>query len=105
MELWVIIVVIGVITYALRLSFIAFMRGQDLPAARLRALRLVPAAVLAALIAPDLFLRGGALYIAPGNARLVAGLLAALVAWRTRNVLLTISVGMAALLLVQALVR
>jgi branched-subunit amino acid transport protein len=37
-----------------------------------------------------------------GNTRLVAGALAALVAWRTKNVLLTIGVGMAALWILQA---
>ena len=40
-----------------------------------------------------------------GNLRLPAGLLAALVAWRTRNVLLTITAGMVALWLMQWLVR
>jgi branched-subunit amino acid transport protein len=39
----------------------------------------------------------------PGNGRLVAGAIAALVAWRTRNVFLTIAVGMAALWSAQAL--
>jgi branched-subunit amino acid transport protein len=37
------------------------------------------------------------------NFRLLAGLLAILVAWRSRNILLTILIGMAALLLLQAI--
>jgi branched-subunit amino acid transport protein len=36
-----------------------------------------------------------------GNARLVAGVLAILVAWRTRNIFLTILVGMGVLWLLQ----
>jgi branched-subunit amino acid transport protein len=45
----------------------------------------------------------GALLLAPTNLRLVAGLIAALVAWRTRRTLLSIGVGMVVLWVLQAL--
>ncbi|MBF8282806.1 MAG: Branched-chain amino acid transport, partial [Anaerolineales bacterium] len=45
----------------------------------------------------------GALDLSLGNARLLAGGLAMLVAWRTKNVLLTIAVGMGALWILQAI--
>jgi branched-subunit amino acid transport protein len=66
-------------------------------------LRYVPPAVLSAIIFPELLMPGGTLTIGWGNVRLFAGLAAALVAWRTRNVLLTIVVGMGVLYLLQAL--
>lgn len=44
-----------------------------------------------------------ALALSMTNVRLWAGLLAALVAWRTKNFLLTLAVGMAALWMLQAL--
>ena len=47
----------------------------------------------------------GPLDISLSNVRLLAGLAATLVAWRTKNVLLTIGVGMAALWILQALIR
>jgi branched-subunit amino acid transport protein len=59
--------------------------------------------VLSAIIFPELLMPGGTLDISWGNLRLFAGLAAALVAWRTRNVLLTIAVGMGVLYLLQAL--
>lgn len=62
----------------------------------------VPVAVLSALVAPALFLPRSSLDISPGNIRLITGLLATLVAWRTKNILLTIVVGMACLLILQA---
>jgi branched-subunit amino acid transport protein len=62
-----------------------------------RALRFVPPAVLSALIFPELLLPGGTLDLSPGNPRLLAGALAALIAWRTKNMLLAIAVGMMAL--------
>jgi branched-subunit amino acid transport protein len=59
--------------------------------------------VLTAIFFPELFLPGGKFDVSLGNARLLAGALAALVAWRTRNIVLTILVGMGALLLIQSI--
>jgi branched-subunit amino acid transport protein len=95
----------GLVTFGIRLSFIALLGKVELPRVLTRALRFVPPAVLSAIIFPELLVRDGALALYPGNARLVAGLVAAFVAWRTRNVVLTIAVGMAALWAAQALLR
>jgi branched-subunit amino acid transport protein len=101
MELWLALIAIGLITYATRLSFILLFGRMDVPVQLQRALRYVPVTVLSAIIFSELLVREGAVDLSPGNARLLAGLLAALVAWRTKNVLLTIIAGMAALLLIQ----
>jgi branched-subunit amino acid transport protein len=101
MRLWLILLAAGVLTYAMRLSFILLWGKIEVPVWLQRALRFVPPAVLTAIIFPELFLPGGELDLTPGNARLIAGTLAALVAWRTRNIVLTILVGMGALLLIQ----
>ncbi len=103
MTLALTIVLIGVLTYAIRLSFILALGQVAIPMRLQRALRFVPAAVLSALIVPDLLVSHGALALSPSNARLVAGLLAILVAWRTHNVFLTVAVGMAALWLLTRL--
>lgn len=105
MTLWLIIIGMGIITYAIRLSLIVLLGRVAVPVIVQRALRFVPPAVLSAIIFPELLRPGGALDISPGNARLIAGVVAALVAWRTKNVILTIAVGMAALWILQALVR
>ncbi len=101
--LWITLSAIGLLTLATRLSFMVFMGKARISPMLRQALRFVPVAVLSALIAPALFLPAGSLDLAPGNSRLVAGMLAILVAWRTKNVLLTIVVGMACLLILQAL--
>ena len=103
MNLWLVLVAAGLLTYAIRLSFILMLGKVEIPALLQRALRLVPPAVLTAIIFPELFLRGGRLDLSLENLRLFAGLLAVVVAWRTKNVVLTILVGMAALLALQAL--
>ena len=76
--------------------------NDQLPPWLLRALRYVPAAVLSAIIFPELFLPNGALDISLGNERLLAGLVAIVIAWRTRNVFIIVAAGMIALWLLQA---
>jgi branched-subunit amino acid transport protein len=101
--LWLTIIIIGLLTFGIRLSFIVFMDKAQIAPIVQQALRFVPVAVLSALIAPALFFPKDSLDISLGNIRLIAGLLATLVAWRTKNVLLTIIIGMLCLLILQAL--
>uniref|UniRef100_Q477Y1 Branched-chain amino acid transport n=1 Tax=Dechloromonas aromatica (strain RCB) TaxID=159087 RepID=Q477Y1_DECAR len=93
--------VCGLVTFLIRLSFIAF--GHHLPDdPRIEAvLRYVPPAILGALIAPEIFTGANGLLLPPDNPRLWAALAALLVAWLTRSVLATIAAGMAALWAVQ----
>lgn len=100
--LWVIVIVAGLLTFGIRLSFIVFLGKAQLSPIAQQALRFVPIAVLSALIAPALFFPAGSLDISLSNARFIAGLIAILVAWRTKNVLLTIATGMVCLLVLQA---
>jgi branched-subunit amino acid transport protein len=102
MPLVVSIVCVGVLTYLMRLSFLGLDERLRLPTIVERALRYVPVAVLTALVVPTLVAPAGKLDLATSNARLWAGLLAALVAWRTRNVFLTLSIGMATLWVLMA---
>lgn len=97
--------VAGLVTFLIRLSFIALLGKVEVPPLLTRALRYVPAAVLSAIIFPELVVRDGAPDLSPGNPRLAAGLLASLVAWRTRSVGLTIAAGMLALWGLEALAR
>jgi len=97
--------VAGLVTFGIRLSFIALLGKVELPPVLTRALRFVPPAVLSAIIFPEMLVRDGALDLHPGNARLLAGVVAAFAAWRTRNVVLTIAVGMVALWTAQAFLR
>jgi len=101
MMVWLLICGIGVATYTIRLSFIAFFGKRELPALILRTLRFVPMAVLSAIIWPQIFLAHNALDLSTGNPRWLAGILAGVIAWRTRNVLLTIVAGMVALWILQ----
>jgi len=103
MTVWLIIFCMGIVTFAIRLSLIVLLGRIDAPPLAQRALRFVPPAVLSAIIFPEVLRPGDALDISPGNARLIAGALAAVVAWRTKNVFLSIAVGMIALWILSAM--
>lgn len=97
-DVWLLVAGVSLVTFGLRASFLLGIdRIGDLPPAVERVTPFVPTAVLAALVAPNVFLVEGALALGPGNERLVAGLLAFGVAWYTENVLATVGVGMVAL--------
>ena len=94
--IWPVIVISGVGTYLMRASFLAFAhRMTTVPPAVDRILRQIPPAVLAAIVVPALVRPEG--HVDLWQPRLLAGIVAALVAWRTRNVGVTVIVGIALL--------
>ncbi len=102
--LWLVILGMGAITYGMRAG--SLLLAERLPRQPWLGsfLRFVPVAVLSAIVALEMAFPNGALDLSPiDNHRLLAGALAILVAWRTRRMLPTILVGMAALWILQAL--
>jgi branched-subunit amino acid transport protein len=101
-SLWLTIIGMGIITYLIRA--LSMVLAQRLPDSKWlnSFLGFVPIAVLSALIFLDVFSPNGALALSPlKNPRLIAALLAVLVAWRTKKALPTIAIGMLALWLLQ----
>jgi branched-subunit amino acid transport protein len=103
MSVWLMIVAAGLVTFTTRISFIYLLGKREIPDWFRRALRFVPVTVLSAITLPELVVRNGTFNLSFGNPQLLAGAVAVVVAWRTKNVLLTIAAGMAALLVIQAL--
>lgn len=99
--LWLLILAAGLVTFAVRLSFIALLGKVELPVLLERGLRYVPVAVLPALIAPALFYQQGQLELSVTNYRLFSGVVAVAVAAYTKNLLLTIGIGMVVLWILQ----
>lgn len=95
--LWGTLILIGVITFAYRFALIFFLDRIVLPAWISEALRFVPIAALTALTVPELLAPGGVIALSWQNERLLAGLVAIVVAWRTKNVFWTIGLGMVCL--------
>jgi len=102
LKLWIVILAVGAINYASRLSFIAFFARRSMPPLLARALRYVPPAMLMALIVPMVVTP------VPGieatDPRIPAALVAGVVAWWTRSQLKTMFAGMVSLWLLQAVI-
>ena len=101
MNIWLVMLLGGLITFAIRFSFIYLFGKFHIPETVRRALHYVPPAVLSAIVFPELFLQDGTLDLSLHNVRLLAGLGAIVVAWYSKNTLLTIVIGMLALFLFQ----
>lgn len=99
LALWGLFLAVGVGTFVMRLSFVELYGRWRIPEWLNRALLYVPASVLAALVLPAVVYPNGHTEFELANPQIPAAIIAAWVAWKTRNTLLTLAVGMAALLL------
>lgn len=88
------------VTFGARYLPLAILRRLALPDSLRRGLAYVPPVVLMAIVAPAMLMPAGdRLDFSLSNAYLWAGLLAFVIAWRSRNLLLTIVGGMGFFLL------
>jgi branched-subunit amino acid transport protein len=88
------IVGMAVVTYLPRLLPTLFLSGRTLPPVIAAWLRLVPPAVLAAMLAPALLVREERFDLGHDNLFLWAGLIAFAVAWKWKSLSVTVMVGM-----------
>lgn len=93
MKILGVVLAAGVITYLIRLSFILVLEHLTVPDWFSRGLRYVPPAVLSAILVPELANWNGKIDLSWNNPQIIAGIAAILVAWRTRNVVLTLLSG------------
>jgi branched-subunit amino acid transport protein len=101
MNIWLVMILGGLITFGMRFSLIYLFGRFEIPETMRKALHYVPPAVLSAIIFPELFLHDGTLSVSLENTRLLAGVIAIVVAWFSKNTLITIIAGMIALLVLQ----
>jgi len=99
--IWLVIVAVGAINYVARLSFIALFARRDIPPLLGRALKHVPAAMLTALVIPMLVVPGSLATAPSVNPRIVAAIVAAVIAFVTRGTLGSIGAGMGTLWLLR----
>ncbi|MGQ9909726.1 MAG: AzlD domain-containing protein [Candidatus Flexifilum sp.] len=93
---WLLILGMALVTFSVRYPVMVLVSRMPLPGRVFRALRYVPPAVLAAIIVPAVVRPTGEFDLAPTNPALIGALTAVAVAWRTKNLLLTIVLGMLA---------
>jgi branched-subunit amino acid transport protein len=103
MNIWLIMIVGGLLTFGLRFLFIFLLGKIHIPESVKRALRFVPLAVLSAIIMPELILPSRQIDVSFANHRLIAGSIAIAVAYYTKNMIITILIGMASLIVLDLL--
>lgn len=99
--MWTVIVTVSLCTFAIRALFLVPRRSAEPGPGVVAVLRMIPPAALAALVVPGLLRPDGRLELV--SPELLAGVLAALVAWRTRSITATIGSGLVAVLVLQHL--
>ncbi len=101
-RVWVTIVLAGAGTFLARISFLGVAhRMADPPIYLQRVLRMIPPAALAALVLPSFVRPGGTFDLT--QPRFFAGVIATIVAFWTKNVLVTLAVGMTLVVLFEQL--
>jgi branched-subunit amino acid transport protein len=93
LKLWTVVAIVGALNYLSRLSFIAIFARRHVPALMGRAFRYVPAAMLTALVLPMVVASPGDAGVA-SLPKIVAAIVAGVVAFMTRSTLKTLAAGM-----------
>ena len=100
--IWLVMIVGGIFTFGTRFVMLSGWVAHGLPRWLIDALAFVPIAVLTAILVPAVLIDPATQQIiVMGNARVVAATIAAIIALLTRNVIATISSGLATLWCVQ----
>ncbi|EGW40771.1 AzlD domain-containing protein [Desulfosporosinus sp. OT] len=93
-EVFYIIIGMTLVTYFTRFGTLALFRFTGVPTWLNRWLKYVPVSILTALIIPSLLLPKGYLDLSLNNHYLIAGIAAAFVAYKSRNIIATLCLGM-----------
>jgi branched-subunit amino acid transport protein len=96
-QFWIVVVVLGLATYAIRFSFLGLLGNRALPGWLQRSLRYTAVAVLPALVAPAVLwppVTGGE----PDAARLLAAAVTVVVGLATRQMIIAAVAGVVTLL-------
>ena len=103
--LFEILIIAGMAIATFSIRYVAFGASDriQLSPTLLKALRYVPPVVLTAIVVPEILLQDGTIQIGFENARLIGGIVAIAVSAVTKNLLLTIVLGMSAFFAWQSL--
>lgn len=88
-----------IVTYLPRVLPLAVLSRINVSKGLLEWLSYVPVAVLAALLAPELLLKDGQLFLSPGNTYLLAAIPSFIAGMYSKSIFLTVVTGMATVVL------
>ncbi len=97
-EIMLIILGMAAVTFLTRFGAVALLKQTGLPTWFERWFKHLPTAVLTALIVPGVILPQGRIDLSLHNHYLLAGIVTAMVAYRCRNAILTMGLGLISIL-------
>ena len=100
-DIWLLIALCGVATFLSRFLLISEIAPKKLPDWLSEAMGFVPVAILTAIIVPAVLMPEGSIEI-EGNWRILAAIIAGIVALTSRNVIATLAAGLVSLWLLMA---
>lgn len=100
-EILIVIFSMAVVTFATRFGCVALFSQTEMPTWLERWLKHIPTAILTALIVPALLLPKGQLDFTWHNHYLLAGILAAIVAYKSHNIVFTLVLGMGTMIILR----
>ncbi|NLC77859.1 MAG: AzlD domain-containing protein [Clostridia bacterium] len=103
-QIALLVIGMAVVSYLPRALPLLLLNRVEFPPWLVKWLSFIPAAVLAALLAPDLFLNGEELYFSVGNIYLVAAVPTFVIALTTKSMIWTLLGGMGSFALLQLFV-
>ncbi len=93
-DMFIIITGMALVTFLTRIGSLIVLQFTGIPNWVEDLLKHVPTAILTALVIPALVLPKGYIDLSINNHYLIAGIIAAIVAYKSRNIILTIGLGM-----------
>lgn len=94
MEIFLLILLLALVTYLPRIIPLLILSRLNLPTLLLEWLSFLPVAILGALLLPILVMPEGEMFFSFHNPFLLAAFPTFLVAWKSKNLLLTVLLGM-----------
>mgnify|MGYP001323683736 CR=1 FL=1 len=94
MTIWISIIFAGLINYGTRLGSVLIINPKKLGETSKRVLSFVPSAVFPAIIFPAIFLNQEANFVQINDPKVIAISIAFLIAFFTKNLILTIVIGL-----------
>jgi branched-subunit amino acid transport protein len=98
---WLLIMGMAVVTFGIRFFLLGFANRFELPEILNESLKFIAPAVLTAITIPAVLLPSGKLDLSLGNPYLISAVAATAAGILSKNVLITIVVGLAAFFLIQ----
>ncbi|MFW6022543.1 MAG: AzlD domain-containing protein [Bacillota bacterium] len=100
-EILILITGMALVTYIPRVLPLLILSKLDIPGVIIRWLKYIPAAILAALLAPNLFMIDGEIAVNLKNVNLLASIPTFVVAFYKKNIFMTIIVGVLSVIILK----